>query len=489
MVNNPKATIDTLEQSEKLTQLKVRGFHAWYIVRPEIYHLLLSRPPASKQRDATLICKAAKALLEVRRMTTLFFCREKKDVCFFSNVAMKKDLIDKKVIDSSYGFLFMKVYEESKKNYLFIDDFSCDEKHYAIKPNICIQSIYLLGKLVYISKRQHAEIKRFKGVLKKELDSSVEITGEDKKKILKRAEKILRNFVRNTSIYNRLFKHLNAKILHINSAYSAPDAVAGAKLADMLVLERQHGIINTNHLGYSFPIDISKENLAVPDKLLLYDNKTKESLIKKSVWEKEDLIITGNDRLEYWKQKRDEIKKHDIFTVLFTAQWTNEKELSDFIERLSEKITNEGLQIKLTVKKHPAGSSEKHWKKLAAYDCVTFLEADDRNLFSELIKSHMHASIYSSTLYESYHLGVPTCVIKLKGWEFVEDLLDRKGVLEANTRDEFLNLAEKIRGQDAQKARFNSVQKDQIVVGDAHIHTLTKFLDDKWSTPIEPQND
>lgn len=187
-------------------------------------------------------------------------------------------------------------------------------------------------------------------------------------------------------------------------------------------VELQHGIITSMHPGYIYPDFVKESNCSFfGRRLLVYGEKTKDMLIDKSIFNKEQIEVIGNPRIiEFRKQYEIKTRKRGI--ILFTSQPFEQdgaangyyEAIIPILKEIKNVLVRKGLPFRLCIKLHPReGKGVCKIYKDAITECEIYDSSSQ--LFDLLDESFLHITASSTTLYEAALFGSPTVVIDFDG--------------------------------------------------------------------------
>ena len=155
-------------------------------------------------------------------------------------------------------------------------------------------------------------------------------------------------------IYSKLERN---NVCFLFASYGNEGEIMAIKENGLKVSEYQHGILYSNHFGYNFDkclIDI-KDKLLIPSKMYLYDEWTKKSLLSNSFYDKNQLSVVGNYKLNK-KTLVQEPLSNDLKLCIFSQiGYFDNANLSS--KRLNSLLLNLGYQLdsikSINIKLHP----------------------------------------------------------------------------------------------------------------------------------------
>ncbi len=233
-------------------------------------------------------------------------------------------------------------------------------------------------------------------------------------------------------LYKKLLKKINPQVVIIIVSYGRQmeTLIEVCKSENIPVVELQHGIIDSDHLGYSYPEDINKHTF--PDYVFTFGDFWGDNInypIKK-----ERVISIGYPYLE---QKLEELeintKKHQI---VFISQGPVGKELSKFAVDVSEKLDD---KYQIIYKLHP--NEYDWWQKSYPWlkrSQMTVIDDSNRSLYSLFTESGIQVGVYSTAIYEGINFGLDTYIIDLPGSDRLDPLIETGIAKKIATPEEFI---------------------------------------------------
>lgn len=221
-----------------------------------------------------------------------------------------------------------------------------------------------------------------------------------------------------TRLLNETKPRLILQVVGYNRVNMAVNTIA--KTLNIPTAELQHGYIGKNHIAYNYPTDFDIKTF--PDYLLLWGDYWKNHI--KVPIQDDKLIITG---FAYFNEKRNEYVRAECQTkkqILFISQGTIGPELSKEAFKLSELA--KFRQFEILFKLHPSEYSESKNRYHTLYENkrIKVLDGhDSQDLYKLMIESNIIVGVYSTALIEAAGLGKKIYVLKIPGWEAMEDFI------------------------------------------------------------------
>lgn len=228
-----------------------------------------------------------------------------------------------------------------------------------------------------------------------------------------------------TKLYEILLNRYKVKKVYLVVSYGYGHLISACRKLDIPVYELQHGVINTYHLGYSFPNSENKDCLEYfPNYLLSWGNNWPST---------EHLPISPKNVIEYgfkhFENKQADyrhiIKQPNLVTIISQGVLANSlaKEIREHMNLLKH--------CEIIYKIHPGEAS-----RYQGYEDLIYLEKNHPNftietqgdLYKLLAQSSSVIGVFSTALYEAMAFDCRVYICKLDGWEYMEELLETKKI-------------------------------------------------------------
>jgi hypothetical protein len=228
-------------------------------------------------------------------------------------------------------------------------------------------------------------------------------------------------------LYSLLFKRLGTRALLLIDAYNSHALAAAARENGVRVVEFQHGVVYQNHPGYSWTgyARRYKDQMPLPDTLLLFGDHWKQELLRGGFWDPEQLVVTGSPRLEDYRSRHAAERDRNLLHLVVTTQNFATPGLVGFLGEFL-RLAGPVLPLRLTVKLHPREQDKSPYlSELGRFENVQILAGSESpSTFDLLQQADFHASICSTCHYEALGLGTPTVILPLESAERVHHLLE-----------------------------------------------------------------
>lgn len=411
-------SLEKIEIEKNLFEKKIDNIYFWKVIRFEVLLKILEKTKLLNE------IKNKNSNSKIRLLKNLFNNlfrnnRKKKEIIIFE---AGRFFLEEEKYKNIYTFNLIKELEEKNIAYeILYPEFTEDKVKN--KNTYRVENFnYIFLKIIYLLKRKlkklSLEEKSFLRKLKKELEDKFEI-GEIG--ILKERNIINRlySFKMLYKYYSNYFKKKSPKQIYIICSYGKEAIIKAAQDLGIEIIELQHGVFSKYHIGYSFP----KVKIPYfPDKFFLFGEYWKENEFLPFNTEKK---IYGYSYLYNQMEKYKNIKRNKK-QVIFISQWIIGKRLS----LKAIEFAKENPDIKVIYRLHPGEFSiwKIEYKELYENRELKNLEISDnneRNLYEYLLESEYLIGVYSTVIYEALEVGVKIGIIKLLGYEYLEDLIEQ----------------------------------------------------------------
>lgn len=217
-------------------------------------------------------------------------------------------------------------------------------------------------------------------------------------------------------VYAKLLKKVSPKLVIVVCSYGKETFIEACKSLGVPVVELQHGVISSYHLGYSFP-DPHRIKRTFPDYLFVFGDFWKEGIGYPIG--RERIYSVGYPYLESEVQRYAEIKKRD--QLVFISQGTIGNAMSKFAVALSER---KDFPFEIAYKLHPGEYAR--WRKEYPWllaSKIKVVEDDEIPLYLLFAQSRMQVGVYSTAIFEGLYFGLKTVLLNLPGVEYMDQLV------------------------------------------------------------------
>lgn len=233
-------------------------------------------------------------------------------------------------------------------------------------------------------------------------------------------------------LYRKLLEKVDPEVVILVVSYGRQmeTLIEVCKYENIPVVELQHGIIDSDHLGYSYPDGIDKHTF--PDYVFTFGDFWSDRIdypIKK-----ERVISIGYPYLEkkLEKFKNNAGKKQ----IVFVSQGPIGKEFSEFAVNVTEKL---GKEYEMIYKLHP--NEFDWWEKSYPWlkqSQITVIDDSSRSLYTLFSESEIQVGVYSTAIYEGTIFDLDTYIVDLPGASRLDPLIETGIAKKITTPEDFI---------------------------------------------------
>lgn len=427
------------EETNKLFDIKVRGFQVWAFVRFSVYFQLIEEEfktgkPHNKQTRTSKFCNyIANSFTAFFLHNPIFFLKKKECIFFnhsrrfFFNNKWEEPYTDQFLLkmDKRDFYIFeAPSLEKHSKNVLVPHN----RKYLDTINLICTVYARIFSKSNHFKKHEYEKLKTIEKLIFSTFNFQISISEiEYNFFYLKIYKKILRYIV----------KKIQPKVIYQVVYYNPINMLVNQIATELGIptVEFQHGTMGHYHIAYN--IKSTEQQDWLPKKIWFFNEFWKDSI--RLPIKEEDKIIYGNPYLENVKQSyaRKSVKDHSIKMILFISQGTIGDKLAALALDISKKLNNK--IFKLIFKLHP--SEYPDWRRRYPELSNSNIEVVDNNqthLYEYFAKSDIQIGVYSTAIYEGLEFGLKTFILKAYGWQYMEELIRNHSVSLIEKSDDVL---------------------------------------------------
>jgi hypothetical protein len=426
------------EKQNRLFDNDIDGFKYWSYLRFEIYFLIQNNinnigvahtPPKNRSR-----------IKEIPKLIPQYFN-------VISSIKQKSNQIDYLFLNHQRrvkeGEIYKCLYTDNiishlgNSSYLIIEE-PYEGKHFKPVNNKCLIYVDYLD-YHYVIKRKINQIKKMQ-IIDTKNEKELRFLVDDLSRTFNvklNANEIISN-VRKIKIkhmtfydhYTRILKNLNPKIVIEVVSYNFSRMVVNeiCKELDIPTIELQHGTMGRYHIAYNYAEKMKLSTF--PDYVFLFGEFWKDNT--RFPIEDNKIKVVGwpyyENKVEIFKKNRTENKKK---TILFISQGTIGKELSKVAIKVLDNIDKDSYRIiyKLHPGEYTRWKNEYPWLLDSKLEVIDNNENDMHYYFSQ---SDIQVGVYSTALFEGLGYGLKTYIVKLYGYQYMEELYNKDLVVLVN---------------------------------------------------------
>lgn len=407
-----------IEEKNHVFTLSYEDIYYWKLIRFELFELIKKKMDIAEEgHPLTLKDKGVKAM----KLVWYSFCNiyrkskiKKADVLILTHG--RKTLVNGEYIDL---YLNKKIEELEKNNvsYVVIDRADHYGNHQGrLKENyiyferfghIIREGLYRIGMNKINIQSDLEKIQNIENEIKEKLEIDVDLKYLIKRRIFR--------FQCDFRYYNKLLNKINPQKLYLVVSYGKEDLIAAAEERNIEVIELQHGVISTYHMGYYFPFESSIPYF--PNELIVQGEFWKDSVC----YPKNTKISVESINSFNKIYRSSENNKEN--SVLFISQGSIGRELSKVAARFS--LEN---KILCYYKLHPSEFNiwKSDYKELLEASKQGFIKVveNEENIYSMMERCKYIIGVYSTAIYESLlYDSTKVFVINIEGYQYMDFLI------------------------------------------------------------------
>ncbi len=424
------------EAAQGLFDLELQGIKIWPYLRFGIYSKIkkklfgLADAHYSKKNNSKLMRLGAiiKLLPDIILKNPFIYLRE-KDVIVFNHQRRVKNgefydcIYTDQILNEfpcSY-YVFEALYHGS--HYKPIRTSSVKYLDYIDLRNAILREVYRLAGIKVLTKEDKDKVRK----LVKKINNKFEV-----KLCPEGYIRTVQRVIHNNYLYKIAYEHIIKKVkpkLFIEVYYYSSKCMAMNELTkkySIKSIELQHGVMGRGHVAYNYKT--RKQPSAFPDHLFLFGEYWKDTT--RLPIEESNIHVTGfpyyESKIEDLKNSKDD-KQDQKITILFVSQGPIGESLSRIAVDLSGLIQKKLFLI--IYKLHPGEyynwSNRYPWLADDEVD-IEVVHDNKRDIYHFLNLADYQIGVNSTTLYEGLGFNLRTFIVKLPGWEAMEDLTKMK---------------------------------------------------------------
>jgi hypothetical protein len=206
----------------------------------------------------------------------------------------------------------------------------------------------------------------------------------------------LHTFMESFKFYYALFKGTKVRKVAFIAHYHNEGLMAACEALGIESIEFQHGLIAKNDLYYCYNSKFAAGVKAAffPNKIMLYGQYWKNTLLRGCEWREEQLVILGDYLANARPAELEKVQKENI--ILIGSQKNIEE---DYVKYLQALMQLDLTGWKVVVKLHPLEEKVERYHSIVQPDYS--VAPMDASLIDLLQVAKIQISIYSTTLYDA----------------------------------------------------------------------------------------
>lgn len=207
-----------------------------------------------------------------------------------------------------------------------------------------------------------------------------------------------------------LFKRFKSvKNLFLVTSYGKEGFIAAAKKSGVKTIELQHGIIDFNHPGYSFPIRCVKY---LPDKIILFGRYFRKYLTS---FEDEQITYDAPYLFKKYFSMKDSITQEN--TVLIVSDTNQTSSILRDLNHIIDDLDNYNFHLKLHPNEYKTWRTRKTILDFSLKKNTHVIDNDYVHVYERILKSKFLIGTKSTLILESIGLNRKPIILNTKNYE------------------------------------------------------------------------
>ncbi len=412
-----------IEKKYKVYNLKNQNVYIWKLIRFELFDYIVKELNILKDGHPINNIDKFKRLMLLFKYSLLNIFRRKKmkksDVLILTHG--RKQKFKNGYIDIYLNDIISSLRENQKKAFV-IDRPDHYGRHYnANYENMifferfghitreCLYKFYSsqihLGETTQILLDIQKELERV-------FDIDIDLIGLARKRIFR--------FNFEKKYFDKILDIVKPQKIFLVASYGKEELIASAQERLIPVVEVQHGVISSYHMGYYFPFKTSIPYF--PDEIILFGEYWRESVAFPCNGKQ---VVRSFNFMNKNESMNIQVKKSE--KVLFISQGS----IGDQLSKVAAEFANKNY-VKCYYKLHP--SEYNNWKNKyheleeCAHEGRVEVISNDRSIYELFNLCDYSIGVYSTAIYESLMYENKTYLIAIEGYQYMEYLIDNNHV-------------------------------------------------------------
>lgn len=436
------------EKKYDLFDIKLDGVSFWHLIRVSIYNDIMKQrynipdPHQSKVSNNRLRYVIYKLKQSMNYLKNNPYKKiKKKDILILNHHRRVRD-----IDNNCYICLYTSNLIHHLNDNYYVYENHYQQKHFTPVPEKHIKYTDIIGNkwlvnrvLAKIFNKKLLSSKEKKIIIKLINDINSDFSVQlDQKKWIHTIENILFSYHGFYKTYRKIIEKIQPKVIIQVVSYEITRYVINkiAKELEIPTIELQHGTMGKYHIAYNFSEKMTIDTF--PDFIFTFGDYWKDNT---------RLPIDDNKVISvgwpfYEKQvKRQQNIQNNKTIILFISQGTIGKKLSKMAIEIKENINLNEYHI--IYKLHPGEYDV--WKKNYPWLINSEIEVIDHNNYDMhyyFNQADIQIGVNSTAIFEGLGYDLQTFIIKLYGYEYMEDLYKNGYVTLVKNSTELLNMIE-----------------------------------------------
>jgi hypothetical protein len=230
-------------------------------------------------------------------------------------------------------------------------------------------------------------------------------------------------------LYRRVLDRVDPDVVLTVVSYGREPFIEACQRHGVPVVELQHGVLSSYHLGYSFPDGRPKRTF--PDYFLSFGE----------FWERVVALPLPSERIvpvgyPYLERRVEELARNPATSpeqLVFLSQGTIGQDLSRFAVEFADRNPAYDIVYKLHPSEYGRWQQECPWLREADLHVVDYPAVGLYELFAA---SSVQVGVYSTALYEGLQFDLDTYVVDIPGAAYMQELIEMNGATRIESVDE-----------------------------------------------------
>lgn len=258
-----------------------------------------------------------------------------------------------------------------------------------------------------------AEVDSFVKNINREIEAEFKVSNIVSNKLI---HSVLRRKKTDLLLIKKRLMYMRPKAVFVVCSYGKELYIEASRKLSIPVIELQHGILSSFHLGYNYSGTATKSNF--PDFFLTY-GKYWETCVNLPISD-DSIQVLGYPYMEVVKKtllKKNNKKK----LITFISQDKIGEEIADFACKFSKLV---GKDWEVAYKLHPGEIEWRERYKSLAQANIRIIEGDSPSLYELLNETTLLVGVSSTAIYEGLAFGCHTYLLNLFSVEYMRHLIN-----------------------------------------------------------------
>ncbi len=410
-----------LEKQHDLFSFKIRDVKIWSAVRMDLYYEVAQRTgvldqPHTEKKLWRERLKNAGSFIVSTTLFNLLLSWKRRDAVIFDH--SRKVIVGGRYIDIYTEYLIEDLRRE-KINFEVIEGPYLN-RHFSARESVRknVDFVYIVSNV--IAKLFRLKLNEFEMKQVLELDSLLKGVFPIAFNLPMYLRYELTKFKVRYALFKLYLKIKRPKKLYMVVAYGHPYLVKAAKDLGIEVLELQHGVFSTYHLGYSYP-DVAPGSIEYfPNTLLIWDDFWRS--MAPIPLPRERIIVRPFEHLLRESAQFRGIKKNRK-KILVISQGTIGARLAEVLRGNIADLSDYDIYYKLHPGEFDRWRAYEALVEMSALANVTIFADNSIPLYRLMAESYFVLGVYSTAIFEALYFDCRIILTDLPGIEYMKNLV------------------------------------------------------------------